>query len=152
MRRKISIDNYDLDEAFNIISVRGSYNELTKMPNLKKPSTVNFEDEDFEDVYLKNRKISPSEISLTFLISSDSAIDLFRKRDAFFNLLKKNGRRTIYIASIKRNFYVYYLSCDNCKYYNSGKFRLLLKLKFKLIGQNEYTNTPTWIGEYTNPN
>lgn len=129
---KILIDGVDIYTYYGIFSVRGSLNDLTRLPDMKPVSTYNWADENGDDFYLNNRKIEARDIILTFLLSANDISTMWANRDAFFAALSADGIRDLEVTALGRKFAVYYVACLDSKFINAGKKRLELKLKFRL--------------------
>lgn len=132
MSGKILMDTVDIYTTYGVFAIRGSLNDLVKMPDLKAPSSFDWVTSDGDDVDLRSRKVAGSDISLTFLLSGLTSSDMFDKRDALFLALKADGWRTIYFNTLGRAFQMYYKSCESAKFFNAGKKRIEMVLKFRL--------------------
>jgi hypothetical protein len=128
-------------KTLGIYAVRGSYSDFLKLPDVRPPSTTEWEGEDFDDVYLNdgnqgsglNRPLQSRDISLTLLLSGSSVADMFSKRDDLVTNLTRIGSHTLTIEPLDKAWAVYYKSCESCKFFNAGKKRLELVLKFRIL-------------------
>lgn len=131
MAGMITLDSVDLSD-YGVIAIRGSYNDLVKMPSLKAVSSFSWDDMDFEDVDLNNRKLEPDNITLTFLMSYSNLRGLFTKRDLLLNALKADGWRYLYVEGLDQTFKLYYVGCDSATFIKGFKYRIKMALKFRL--------------------
>lgn len=129
---KILLDDVDIYTTYGVFALRGSLNDLTRLPDMKPVSSYNWPTEDGDDVYLNNRKVEARDIVLTFLLSADDVATMWSNRDALFAVLKADGLRDLEVTTLGRKFNVYYVACMDSKFINKGKKRLELKLKLRL--------------------
>jgi len=135
MAGTITLDGLNMKTTYGVIALRGSYNDLVRMPDLKEPSSYSWPTENFDDADLTNRKIASRDISLTFLLSKiswDDSTDVLSLRDALFNALKADGERVLYVGHLDRSFHMYYKGCESVQYISSGAKRIKMVLKFRL--------------------
>ena len=131
MTGQITLDGVDVS-TYGIFAIRGSYNDLVRLPDAKEPSLFSWPTENFDDVDLTNRKTAARDISLTFLLSADSAADMWTKRGALRIALMADGYRNLHIASLDKTFELYYKSNDSAQFINGNKLRIKMVLKFRL--------------------
>jgi len=132
MSGKILMDGVDVYTTYGVFAIRGSLDDLVKIPSLKVPSTFDWVTSDGDDVDLRNRKVAGSDISLTFLLSGISISDMNTKKDALFAAFKADGWRSINFTTLGITRSMYYQSCESAKFYNAGKKRIEMVLKFRL--------------------
>lgn len=136
MTGRIYLDDIDIYTAYNMFAIRGSYNDLLKLPDLKDPSSYSWETEDGDDVELTARKLADRDIKLTFLMSASDMSKLIPKRAALLNALKADGYRTLTILPLGRTWQLYYKGCESAKFINAGKKRIEFVLKFRVHGES----------------
>jgi len=129
---RIELDGLDLYDTYGVFAVRGSLNDLVKMPDLKEPSLYSWPTEHGDDVDLDDRKVAARDITLTLLLSAADTQLMFEKRDLLFDALRADGIRTFDINIFSRTFKMWYKGCDSAKFINAGKKRIEMVLKFRL--------------------
>jgi hypothetical protein len=127
----VMLDNVDV-KTYGVFAIRGSYNDLVGLPNMKEVSLINWDTENFDDVDLTDRKIASRDITITFLLSADSADELWFNRGALRVALTADGYRNLYIATLNKTFELYYKGCEQATFINGSKLRIKLPLKFRL--------------------
>lgn len=132
---KILLDGADIYNVYGVFAIRGSFDDLMRLPSLKPVSTVSYEHEDSEDVDLSSRQTEARDITLKFLMRSNSIQGLNTNRTALFNALKQPGIRIIVFNTILRTYEAYYKSCESATFYKSSKPKLQLTLKFRLLSE-----------------
>lgn len=132
MSGSILMDNIDLYDTYGVFAVRGSLDDLVKLPDMKEVSSYSWANEDGVDVYPVNRKTASRDITLTFLLSAVEIQQMFDLRDAFFAALKADGYRLFGFMALERAYWLLYKSCESAKFINAGKKRVEMVLKFQL--------------------
>ena len=137
---KILLNAVDIYTYYGVFAVRGSLNDLVKLPDMKPVSEYSWPSEHGDDVELTNRVIQARDIKLTFLLSGSSIADMWSKRDALLAVLTSDGWHTLEFDTLSRIFEVYYKSCESAKFINSGKKRIEMVLVFRLnVAEGEST-------------
>jgi len=136
MTGKIFLDDNDMYTTYGVFALRGSYNDLMRLPDFKEPSSYSWHNEDGEDVDLRNRMVTGRDITLTLLLSGTTMSEMFVYRNLLFVALRADGWRDLYIEIFNRHFKLYYKSCESARFINGSKKRIQLVLKFRL-GVNE---------------
>lgn len=128
----ITLDGLDIKTTYGVFAIRGSYNDLVGLPNMKEPSSYSWPTENFDDVDLTDRKVASRDITITFLLSADTPTELWNRRGALRIALTADGYRTLYIESLDRTFQLYYKGCDSATFIRGNQLRIKLPLKFRL--------------------
>jgi hypothetical protein len=129
---KILIDGQDIYTNYGVFALRGAFNDLVKLPDMKEPSKYSWDTENGDDVYLENRKIQARDITLTLLLSGATKEEMWTNRQALFAAISADGWHDLELETLGRKFQVYYVSCESAKFINSGKKRIELRLKFRI--------------------
>lgn len=128
----ILMDSNDLWTTYGVFALRGSYDDLIRLPDLKEPSSYSWAAEDGEDVDLTNRVAENRDVTLKFLMKADTMAALNTKRSALFAALKADGWRYVNFVTLNLNLYLYYKSCKAAKYIRGAVPKLELSLEFRL--------------------
>lgn len=129
---KILFDDVDIYTTYGVFAIRGSFNDLVRLPDMKEPSKYSWDTEHGDDVYLDDRKIQARDVSITFLLSGATKEEMWDNRQTFFEALSADGWHTLDINTLGRRFTVYYVGCEGAKFINAGKKRIELKIKFRI--------------------
>jgi len=125
------MDGVDIYTAYGIFAIRGSLNDLVKLPSMKPDASYSWPNEDGDDVYAQDRHKASREISLKFLLTGVEIQDMFNKRDAFLAALAADGYRLFGIRALERAYNLLYKSCDSAKFYIKSN-RIEMSLNFSL--------------------
>jgi hypothetical protein len=132
MATTILLDGLDIKSTYGVIAMRGSYNDLVGLPDMKEPSSYSWPGEDFDDVDLIDRKTASRDITLTFLLSAETIAQLWDLRAGLRNALLADGYRNLTIGALDKTFQVYYKGCQSAQFIRSSKYRIKMVLKFRL--------------------
>lgn len=139
---RILLDGDDIKTTYGVDSLRGSWNDLAKLPDAKKDVEIDRHNENSREYWLTNRKTDSRQVELEFLISSYDAVHLYEFRDALLAKLMEDGERELVIAALMRTFKLKYDSCTSANYIKgTGVKRFKLRLKFTVIDEYTYEGT-----------
>lgn len=132
---KITIDGTDIWTTYGIYALKGSFDDLVKLPVMKAPTSVSPIDQNGENVYLQNRKVDNEDITLKLLLTGSSIADMFAKRDALTAKLIADcpGGNAWYFTTLNKTYHMYYKTCTGAKFINAAKKRIELTLTFRLL-------------------
>ena len=129
---QILMDGLDLWTTYGIFAVRGSLNDLVKLPSMKEDASYSWPGEDGDDIYTSDRQTAGRDVSISFLLVGAEVQDMFDKRDAFLAALRADGYRTLGINALERSYDLLYKSCESAKFIKGAKHKIELILKFQL--------------------
>ena len=127
------MDGSDLYTVYGVFALRGSFNDLLKMPSLKEPSSFNWETEDGDDVDLTNRVVEYHDVQMSFLLKGASVADMLTKRNNLLSALKQDGWRVFVFNTLGLTVSMYYKSCEATKYSKPSTLELTLKFRLKTV-------------------
>lgn len=136
-RLNISINGIDIT-AMNLVLLDGSLDNLLKPNELKSLVMNENASIDGSLAILTDRKVKSRDVSVRFLVRSQSQIDLVKKVDSLTDFLTKgskdvygnySGENRFHIIELERVYRLVFLKCD--KYDGFGEDSAILSLQFK---------------------
>ena len=136
-RLNISINGIDIT-AMNLVLLDGSLDNLLKPNELKSLVMNENASIDGSLAILTDRKVKSRDVSVRFLVRSQSQIDLVKKVESLTDFLTKgikdvygnySGENRFHIIELERVYRLVFLKCD--KYDGFGEDSAILSLQFK---------------------
>jgi len=133
----VAINGVDIT-ALKLIMLDGSLDNLLKPNELKSLVMNENASIDGSLAILTNRKVKSRDVSIRFLVKSQSQIDLVKKLDDLIDFFTKgskdvygsySGENRFHIIELERVYRLVFLKCD--KYDGFGEDSALLSLSFK---------------------
>lgn len=129
---RIQMDGVDVYTAYSIFAVRGSWDDLVRLPAMKTDALYSWPTEHGDDVYLQSRKFAARDIELTFLMVAASKALLWQRRELLIAALAAPGYRRFNINDMGKDFDLYYIDCLGAKFHRGTKAKFELRLKFRI--------------------
>ncbi len=108
------INGYDVYVLFGVTPLRGTYAELLKTVAPKAPLTIDWDNENGEEVVFPNLPflVDARDITIPVAIVARDSADFFRKKAAFEAFLM-NGSFLLFFPKLQQAFTCYYQSCES---------------------------------------
>lgn len=127
------INGSDL-EQYGVFLRKGANDEFMKLPSMKDYLTESNREEDGENVFVTNPRMEGRDVSVSCILVAPSAHSLWRRRDAFFSLLKENGKLDFELVKYNRIYTFYYKGCSSLSRIsriNGGRVFITFTLNFR---------------------
>ncbi len=140
---RVALDGLDVYTHYSVFALRGSWDDLLRLPAMKQDALYSWDNEHGDDVYLQDRKFAARDIEITFLLIAATKALLWDRRNLLLTAMAAPGVRQLYINDLGREFDVYYTDCVSAKFIRGSKPKVELRLKFRIVQGVIDNYTPT---------